>query len=150
MLVTHSSLGFCWVVANHDFLRRFIFNNTRIPMTLMYGGFPVRLQTHVGDPIYPKPGMTAEDLRVLTVDKMQSMINKHQHIMPGQIVPAVKQNLITPRKSAFDTKSVQSMPHNKTPVNGNAIQCAFLLSVTRNFTVLRSFQRSHRFPSGGH
>ena len=94
-------------------------------MTLMYGGFPVRLQTHVGDPIYPKPGMTAEDLRVLTVDKMQSMINKHQHIMPGQIVPAVKQNLITPRKSAFDTKSVQSMPHNKTPVNGNAIQCAF-------------------------
>ena len=95
-------------------------------MTLMYGGFPVRLQTHVGDPIYPKPGMTAEDLRVLTVDKMQSMINKHQHIMPGQIVPAVKQNLITPRKSAFDTKSVQSMPHNKTPVNGNAIQCAFL------------------------
>ena len=109
-------------------------------MTLMYGGFPVRLQTHVGDPIYPKPGMTAEDLRVLTVDKMQSMINKHQHIMPGQIVPAVKQNLITPRKSAFDTKSVQSMPHNKTPVNGNAIiQCAFLQSLA----ILQSFGPSN-------
>ena len=90
-------------------------------MTLMYGGFPVKLTSYVGDPIYPKPGMTAEDLRDITVERMHGMINQHQRIMPGSIVPAVTQNLSAKRKTVFNPKKL----HNK----------AYLMGTTFHFLV---------------
>ena len=59
-------------------LWQWIYEKTRIPMTPMYGGFPVRLTTHIGDPIYPTNDMTVEDLRLATVKAMQGLIAEHQ------------------------------------------------------------------------
>ena len=84
-------------------------------MTLMYGGFPVKLTSYVGDPIYPTPGMTAEDLRDITVERMHGMIQQHQRVMPGSIVPAVTQNLSAKRKTVFNPKKLQ---HNKAYLMG--------------------------------
>ena len=61
-----------------------IYQSTKIPMVPMYGLFPVKLKTHIGSPIYPKPGMTPEELSKLTVEAMENMIAKHQ-VLPGNL-----------------------------------------------------------------
>ena len=40
-----------------------IFTKTRLPLRPVFGGFPVKLRTHIGEPIYPEENMTPEMLR---------------------------------------------------------------------------------------
>ena len=61
-----------------------IYQSTKMPLVPMYGVFPVKLRTHIGSPIYPKPGMTPEELRELTVEAMENMISQHQ-TLPGSL-----------------------------------------------------------------
>ena len=61
-----------------------IYESTKMPLVPMYGLFPVKLKTHVGSPIYPKPGMTPEQMRQLTVDAMEKLIAQHQNL-PGNL-----------------------------------------------------------------
>lgn len=65
-----------------------IYQSTKMPLVPMYGVFPVKLKTHIGSPIYPKPGMTPEELRRLTVDAMETMISQHQ-TLPGNLGQAL-------------------------------------------------------------
>jgi len=65
-----------------------IYQSTKMPLVPMYGVFPVKLKTHIGSPIYPKPGMTPEELRKLTVDAMETMISQHQ-TLPGNLGQAL-------------------------------------------------------------
>ena len=44
----------------------------------MYGLFPVKLRTHIGPPIHPQPGQTAEQLASQTVQALEQMIATHQ------------------------------------------------------------------------
>ncbi|KAL5968711.1 Transmembrane protein 68 [Taenia solium] len=46
--------GKCWLRRLYEF--------TRLPFGLFYGYFPVKLRTHIGDPIYPREGETDEQL----------------------------------------------------------------------------------------
>ena len=62
----------------------YIYQSTKMPLVPMYGVFPVKLKTHIGSPIYPKPGMTPEELRQQTVDAMEAMIAQHQ-TLPGNL-----------------------------------------------------------------
>jgi len=66
----------------------YIYQSTKMPLVPMYGVFPVKLKTHIGSPIYPKPGMTPEELRQLTVDAMEAMIAQHQ-TLPGNLGQAL-------------------------------------------------------------
>ena len=40
-----------------------LFMKTRLPLRPVFGGFPVKLRTHIGEPIYPEEDMTPEMLR---------------------------------------------------------------------------------------
>lgn len=41
---------------------KFIYNHYRIPLFLTYGGFPVKLTTIIGKPIYFQPDTSVEDI----------------------------------------------------------------------------------------
>ena len=58
----------------------------------LYGGFPVRLRTHVGRPIYPSDHCDVESLRRATVDAVEKLISANQPL-PGSVVRAVQERL---------------------------------------------------------
>ena len=68
-----------------------IYLYTKVPLTPIYGGFPVKLRTYLGDPI-PSWQFEVEDLRLETISKIQDLINEHQQV-PGNIVRAIKERL---------------------------------------------------------
>jgi 1-acyl-sn-glycerol-3-phosphate acyltransferase len=70
-----------------------LYSATRIPAVPLYGGFPVKLTTHVGDPIWPdQHGGDAESMRSAVVIAMSAMIAKHQKL-PGNVLHSVRERL---------------------------------------------------------
>ncbi|EHA98738.1 Transmembrane protein 68 [Heterocephalus glaber] len=69
-------------------LFRWIYEKFCYPFAPMYGGFPVKLQTYLGDPIPYDPKITAEELAEKTKNAVQALIDKHQRI-PGNIMSAL-------------------------------------------------------------
>ena len=65
-----------------------LYRSTKMPVVPMYGLFPVKLRTHIGIPIYPRPGMTPEELSKETCEAVQQMIAEHQ-VLPGTITQAL-------------------------------------------------------------
>jgi len=61
-----------------------LFLKTRLPLRPLFGGFPVKLRTHIGEPIYPEPEMTPEELRDKCRDALEKMVQDHQRV-PGSI-----------------------------------------------------------------
>ena len=57
---------------------RALYERTRLPLVPIYGGFPVRLTTHVGAPIRLRRDETAEGLALRVQEAMQAMIATHQ------------------------------------------------------------------------
>ena len=47
---------------NWNIFRR-LYEKTRLPLCPIYGGFPVKMITHLGAPIYFEPTTTPEDVR---------------------------------------------------------------------------------------
>lgn len=76
------SIGKCFWLKVYEF--------TRLPMIPIYGGFPVKLKTHLGKPIMPEKGDTAETLRDKIKESMSSLIKEKQTI-PGSITSALMQ-----------------------------------------------------------
>jgi len=66
----------------------------RLPCVPMYGGFPVKLVTYVGDPIPYDASLTAEQLAEIVREKMTELIQRHQQI-PGSIIRALIERLPT-------------------------------------------------------
>jgi len=64
------------------FLR--LFEKTRVPLRPIFGGFPVKLRTHIGEPIYPEPEMTPEQLRDKVRSALEKMVEDNQRL-PGSI-----------------------------------------------------------------
>ncbi|XP_054946985.1 DGAT1/2-independent enzyme synthesizing storage lipids isoform X4 [Physeter macrocephalus] len=69
-------------------LFRWLYEKFRYPFAPMYGGFPVKLRTYLGDPIPYDPKITAEELAEKTKDAVQALIDKHQRI-PGNVMSAL-------------------------------------------------------------
>ena len=68
-----------------------IFAKTRAPLTPLYGGFPVKLVTHLGDFIDPTE-FTVDELRAETLISMQKLIKTHQKL-PGNVLRGIKERL---------------------------------------------------------
>ena len=49
-----------------------------IPLMPVYGGLPVKLTTHVGDPITAREDETADQLKERVEERMREMIARHQ------------------------------------------------------------------------
>uniref|UniRef100_A0A8D0GL83 Transmembrane protein 68 n=1 Tax=Sphenodon punctatus TaxID=8508 RepID=A0A8D0GL83_SPHPU len=61
-----------------------IYERIRLPIVPLYGGFPVKLRTYIGEPIPYDPNITAEELAKKTKLALEALIAKHQKI-PGNI-----------------------------------------------------------------
>lgn len=65
---------------------------TRFPCAPIYGGFPVKMITHIGKPIYYEPGITPEDLQIKVASSLEDLILKHQRI-PGNILFSILERI---------------------------------------------------------
>lgn len=62
------------------FLRRWfikLYNFSRIPVRPIYGGFPVKFRTYLGEPIPYDPNVTAEELQHKVQNIFFFIINLH-------------------------------------------------------------------------
>ncbi|NXY01790.1 TMM68 protein, partial [Pteruthius melanotis] len=76
---------------------RSLYERIRLPVVPLYGGFPVKLRTFIGEPIPYEPNMTAEELAEKTKAAVQALIEKHQKI-PGNIFRALMERFQTQKK----------------------------------------------------
>ncbi|XP_039281825.1 transmembrane protein 68-like [Nilaparvata lugens] len=66
----------------------------RFPMMPIYGGFPVKLTTHIGKPIAYDGSLTPEQLQVKVLAAMRDLIETNQRI-PGSIMRGLMERWIT-------------------------------------------------------
>jgi len=69
-------------------LWHFIYMKTRLPLRPLFGGFPVKLTTYIGPPIYPEPDITPEQFRDKVKAGIEQLITQHQRV-PGKILPSI-------------------------------------------------------------
>lgn len=67
-----------------------IYNRFRIPCMPMYGGFPVKLVTHIGEAFKLDPELSPEEARDKCREALQELIDAHQQ-KPGNIFRAFYQ-----------------------------------------------------------
>ncbi|CAH4023422.1 unnamed protein product [Pieris brassicae] len=65
-----------------------IYAATRIPLAPVYGGFPVKLITHLGKPIHPDPSLTPEQLQQKVATAIEDLVEEYQRL-PGSILHAL-------------------------------------------------------------
>ncbi|XP_043544314.1 transmembrane protein 68 isoform X1 [Chiloscyllium plagiosum] len=67
---------------------KWLYEKFKWPFVPIYGGFPVKFCTYLGDPIPYDPNITAAELAEQAKQAVQGLINKHQKI-PGNILRAL-------------------------------------------------------------
>ncbi|XP_066509010.1 DGAT1/2-independent enzyme synthesizing storage lipids-like, partial [Hoplias malabaricus] len=67
---------------------RWLYERFRLPFAPVYGGFPVKFCTYLGDPIPYDPKLTAAELAEKVQAAVQALIDRHQKI-PGSILRAL-------------------------------------------------------------
>ncbi|XP_053507133.1 transmembrane protein 68 [Ictalurus furcatus] len=67
---------------------RWLYERFRLPIAPIYGGFPVKFRTYLGDPIPYDPKLTAAELAEKVQAAVQELIDRHQKI-PGSILRAL-------------------------------------------------------------
>lgn len=70
-----------------------IYTKFKIPLMPIYGGLPVKLTTHIGNPVdYDPENCTPEELRDKCRDALKELIDNHQK-KPGNVAQAFYQRL---------------------------------------------------------
>jgi len=69
-------------------LMKWFYDKTRLPCAPIYGGFPVKMTTFIGEPIPYNSTDTPEELRDKCKKALEDLIEKHQRI-PGSICLAL-------------------------------------------------------------
>uniref|UniRef100_A0A674JC51 Transmembrane protein 68-like n=1 Tax=Terrapene triunguis TaxID=2587831 RepID=A0A674JC51_9SAUR len=67
---------------------RWFYERSRLPLIPVYGGFPVKLRTYIGDPILYDPNITATELVEKTKIAIETLRDRHQEL-PGSILRAL-------------------------------------------------------------
>ena len=71
-----------------------LYRSIKVPCVPIYGFFPVKLRTHLGTPIYPRPGVSPEELSREVVVAMEELISQHQQL-PGTLTQVMLQDIGT-------------------------------------------------------
>uniref|UniRef100_A0A670I3S1 Transmembrane protein 68-like n=1 Tax=Podarcis muralis TaxID=64176 RepID=A0A670I3S1_PODMU len=71
-------------------LTRWVYEKTRCLLLPVYGGFPVKLRTYIGEPIPYDPNITATELAEKTKTALENLRDRHQK-MPGNILRALSE-----------------------------------------------------------
>ncbi|XP_062844054.1 transmembrane protein 68 [Trichomycterus rosablanca] len=77
---------------------RWVYERFRLPIAPVYGGFPVKFRTYLGDPIPYDPGLTASELADKVQVAVQALIDRHQKV-PGSILRALLERFYTRPKN---------------------------------------------------
>ncbi|XP_063388336.1 DGAT1/2-independent enzyme synthesizing storage lipids [Cydia fagiglandana] len=72
---------------------RRVYAATRIPLAPVYGGFPVKLVTHLGKPIEYDPSLTPEQLAKKVSKAIEELVEEHQTV-PGNILRALTERVV--------------------------------------------------------
>uniref|UniRef100_A0ACB8FDX8 Uncharacterized protein n=1 Tax=Sphaerodactylus townsendi TaxID=933632 RepID=A0ACB8FDX8_9SAUR len=67
---------------------RWLYENTRLPLVPIYGFFPVKFRTHIGEPIAYDPNITSDELAKKTKIAIETLIRRHQK-KPGHIIRGI-------------------------------------------------------------
>ncbi|XP_060948068.1 monoacylglycerol/Diacylglycerol O-acyltransferase-like [Limanda limanda] len=78
-------------------LFRWMYERFHLPVAPVYGGFPVKFRTFLGDPIQYDPNINAADLAEKVQQAVQSLIDQHQ-VIPGNILRALMERFYTKHK----------------------------------------------------
>ncbi|OWF44773.1 transmembrane protein 68-like [Mizuhopecten yessoensis] len=70
-----------------------LYEKTRLPISLIYGFFPVKMRTFVGDPIYPDQTQSVDQFKRRVESALHLMIHQNQRL-PGNIFMALLDRLI--------------------------------------------------------
>ncbi|XP_033011117.1 transmembrane protein 68-like [Lacerta agilis] len=71
-------------------LTRWLYEKTRLVYLPIYGGFPVKLRTYIGEPIPYDPNITATELAEKTKTAIENLRDKYQK-RPGSILRALSE-----------------------------------------------------------
>ncbi|XP_064792934.1 DGAT1/2-independent enzyme synthesizing storage lipids-like isoform X2 [Oncorhynchus masou masou] len=76
---------------------RWSYEKFRVPMAPVYGGFPVKFRTYLGNPIPYNHNISAAELAEKTQQAVQALIDRHQ-IIPGNVLRALLERFHSRRK----------------------------------------------------
>jgi len=71
-----------------------LYTSTRLPLTPVYGGFPVKLRTFIGSAVVLPTTATVEEIRNKSLEAMEKMIKKHQVALPGNTFAAMSERFL--------------------------------------------------------
>lgn len=80
---------------------RWIYEKTRLPLCPVYGGFPVKMITHLGKPIKFSEGITPGDVKKRMKYEVECLIRQHQRL-PGSILRGILQRFYDKRRRKQD------------------------------------------------
>nr|XP_060631312.1 monoacylglycerol/Diacylglycerol O-acyltransferase-like isoform X2 [Anolis sagrei ordinatus] len=87
-----------YIIYGNTRLTRWIYEQTRVLSFPVYGIIPVKLRTHIGQPIPYDPNITAEELAEKAKMAVEALRDKHQRI-PGSILRALWERFEVHHKS---------------------------------------------------
>uniref|UniRef100_A0A0K0CZU3 Acyltransferase n=1 Tax=Angiostrongylus cantonensis TaxID=6313 RepID=A0A0K0CZU3_ANGCA len=78
---------------------RWIYEKTKVPLCPVYGGFPVKMITHLGKPmIFDYDNVSPEEVRRQIKREVRALIRQHQRL-PGSILRGIAQRFCSGRQS---------------------------------------------------
>jgi len=83
---------------------RWFYEKTRLPICPIYGGFPVKMITHLAPAIHFPQSTTADEIRKRMKREVRDLIREHQRL-PGSILRSVWQRIYDDRRKRCSTSS---------------------------------------------
>ncbi|KAJ8268626.1 hypothetical protein COCON_G00137980 [Conger conger] len=89
---------------------RWLYERFRLPVAPVYGGFPVKFRTYLGDPIPYDPNLTAAELADKAQQAVQDLIDRHQRI-PGNVLQALLERFSPDTNKTEDAEEPAIQPN---------------------------------------
>ncbi|CAD6195190.1 unnamed protein product [Caenorhabditis auriculariae] len=91
---------------------RWIYEKTKIPLCPIYGGFPVKMVTHLGKPLtFDYDNVTPEEVRRAIKREVRSLIREHQKL-PGSIIRGIAQRFQSRTKEQSSAEEIELLHQN--------------------------------------
>ncbi|CAD5219814.1 unnamed protein product [Bursaphelenchus okinawaensis] len=71
-------------------LFRGLYEKSRLPLCPIYGGFPVKMITYLGEPVSFDESYTPEEIKMVVKEKVENLIQTYQRL-PGSVIAAMWQ-----------------------------------------------------------
>jgi len=94
------------VVKTGQGFARWLYEKTKFPFVLYYGGFPVKMKTVIGPKIEYDTSMTPEEVSTLCQEAIRKLIKEHQ-TLPGSVVGGLKDRWM-PSLNKRDFKTIKT------------------------------------------